>query len=425
MGSFRVELGPNAHPVHVGVGLLDRLGELALAAGLKPGRASLITDSNVARLYGTRARNALTGAGFDAVTIEVAAGEASKSLATLEQVYDRLVVANLDRSSVVFALGGGVVGDLAGFAAATYLRGLAVVQVPTTMTAQVDSALGGKTGVNHRAAKNLIGAFHQPRMIVADVTTLASLPEREFCEGLAEVIKYGAIMDAPMISALETAMPAILARDPAQLERVVDQSLRHKAAVVVSDEREGGLRKILNFGHTIGHALEASAGYGSYFHGEAVAIGMVAAAGLSSAYAGLSAGEADRLVRLIEAAGLPSRMPSGWRGQPTGHSPDQNPSDGNPGQSAAPDFAPGSPSRPPQKPGNQVAGKNAHQHFAAGLPSQSSSPVTGNDFSRDFEGALKLDKKRAGEGIEFVLLDRLGHALIRKLGFDEIVAHLA
>jgi 3-dehydroquinate synthase len=358
MGSFRVELGPNAHPVHVGVGLLDRLGELALAAGLKPGRAALLTDSNVARLYGARVQTALAAAGFDAATIEVAAGEASKSLATLEQVYDRLVASDLDRSSVVFALGGGVVGDLAGFAAATYLRGLAVVQIPTTMTAQVDSALGGKTGVNHRSAKNLIGAFHQPRMIVADVATLASLPQREFREGLAEVIKYGAIMDAPMVAALESAMPAILSRDSAQLEQIVDQSLRHKAAVVASDEREGGLRKILNFGHTIGHALEASAGYGSYFHGEAVAIGMVVAAGLSRTYAGLSGHEVDRLVGLIEASGLPSRMPAGWR-------------------------------------------------------------------RSDFERALKLDKKRAGDGVEFVLIDRLGHALTRKLDFDQIVAQIA
>jgi 3-dehydroquinate synthase len=358
MGSFRVELGPNGHSVHVGVGLLDRLGELARQAGLKPGPAALVTDANVARLYAARAHSALATAGFDASTIEIAAGEASKSLATLEQLYDRLVAAALDRSSVIFALGGGVVGDLAGYAAATYLRGLAVVQIPTTMTAQVDSALGGKTGINHRAAKNLIGAFHQPRLIVADVATLASLPEREFCEGLAEVIKYSAIMDAPMVASLETAMPAILARDPAEIERIVDQSLRHKAAIVASDEREGGLRKILNFGHTIGHALEASVGYGSYFHGEAVAIGMVAAAGLSCANAALSADESDRLVRLIGAAGLPTQMPSGWRGQ-------------------------------------------------------------------DFERALKLDKKRAGDGIEFVLIDRLGHAFTRKLGFDEVVAHLS
>jgi len=357
MDTFRVELGAQAHPVHVGAGLLDRVGELARAAGLTPGRAALITDTNVARLYGARAAGSLAAAGFAAATIEVPAGEASKSLATLGQVYDRLAAASLDRAGAIFALGGGVVGDLAGFAAATYLRGLAVVQVPTTMTAQVDSALGGKTGVNLHAAKNLVGAFHQPRLIVADVATLMTLPEREFREGLAEVIKYGAIMDAPMVGALETAMPAVLARDPDQLGRIVDQSLRHKAAVVASDEREGGLRKILNFGHTIGHALEASAGYGSYFHGEAVAIGMVAAARLSRAHAGLSAAEADRLTRLIEAAGLPTQMPPAWGGE-------------------------------------------------------------------EFKRALKLDKKRAGEDIEFVLLDRLGHALTRTLSFAEIVAHL-
>jgi 3-dehydroquinate synthase len=418
MGSFRVELGPNAHPVHVGAGLLDRLGELALAAGLKPGRAALVTDSIVARLYGTRSHKSLDAAGFDAATIEVAAGEASKSIATLEQVYDRLVAADLDRSSTVFALGGGVVGDLAGFAAATYLRGLAVVQIPTTMTAQVDSALGGKTGINHRAAKNLIGAFHQPRMIVADVALMTSLPEREFREGLAEVIKYGAIMDAPMVTALESAMPAILARDPAHLEAIVDQSLRHKAAIVASDEREGGRRKILNFGHTIGHALEASAGYGSYFHGEAVAIGMVAAAGLSRAYAGLSAGEADRLLRLIESAGLPTQLPSGWRGQT--RSSAQTPSGslspiGSPARTPSGSVGPTTSQEPRRDPtGLPVL-----------MPSGSVGLTTGQESVQDFERALKLDKKRTGEGIEFVLIDRLGHALTRKLSFDQIVAQIA
>jgi shikimate kinase / 3-dehydroquinate synthase len=221
--------------------------------------------------------------------------------------------------------------------------------------AQVDSALGGKTAVNHRAAKNLIGAFYQPRLIVADVATLMTLPEREFREGLAEVIKYGAILDAPFLDALESAMPAILARDHLRLADLVEISLRHKAHVVESDEHEGGLRKILNFGHTLGHALEASAGYGSYLHGEAVAIGMVAASALSCSYAGLSADEASRLHRLIEAAGLPTRMPAGWRGE-------------------------------------------------------------------EFMRALRLDKKRAGAEVEFILLDRLGHALTRKLGFEEIVA---
>jgi 3-dehydroquinate synthase len=362
MDSFRVELGVNAHPVYVGVDILDRLGELARASGLQPGRAALVTDSIVEGLYGACAVKALHDAGFVVTTVTVAAGEASKSLTTLAQVYDRLVEAQLDRASAIFALGGGVVGDLAGFAAATYLRGLAVVQVPTTMTAQVDSALGGKTGINHHVAKNLIGAFHQPRMIVADVATLATLPDREFREGLGEVIKYGAIMDAPMVAELESTMFSILARDPSTLERIVNQSLRHKAAVVSGDEREGGLRKILNFGHTIGHAIEASAGYGSYLHGEAVAIGMVAAAGLSRAHAGLSSADVDRLTRLIETAGLPTEIPSAWRG--------------------------------------------------AGV-------------SENFERALKLDKKRAGQGVEFVLLDRLGHALTRKLTFAEIIAPLS
>ena len=355
MGAFRIELGASSHQVHVGIGLLDRIGDLTRDAGLKRGRAALLTDSNVAKLYAVRVLKTLAAAGFDARLIEVAAGEPSKSLATLERIYDDLVQAELDRSSIIFALGGGVVGDLAGFAAATYLRGLPLVQIPTTLVAQVDSALGGKTAVNHRSAKNLIGAFYQPKLIVADVATLTTLPDREFREGLGEVIKYGAIMDTDFFTSLEQGMSAILARDPNRLTDIVERSLRHKANVVESDEHEGGLRKILNFGHTLGHALEASSGYGSYLHGEAVAIGMVAAARLSCAYAGLSADEASRLERLIEAARLPTRMPAGWR-------------------------------------------------------------------DAEFTRALKLDKKRADDKVEFVLLDRLGHALTRKLSFDEIIA---
>jgi 3-dehydroquinate synthase len=358
MGTFRIDLGASSHQVHVGIALLDRIGDLALGAGLKPGRAVLLTDSNVATLYAAWAIEALAAAGFDVKLIEVPAGEASKSIAMLERVYDRLVASELDRSSAVFALGGGVVGDLAGFAAATYLRGLPLVQIPTTVVAQVDSALGGKTAVNHRAAKNLIGAFYQPRLIVADVATLTTLPDREFREGLAEVIKYGAIMDPQFFATLDREMPSILARDHNRLMEIVEISLRHKARIVESDEHEGGLRKILNFGHTLGHALEASSGYGSYLHGEAVAIGMVAAAHLSCAYTGLSADEVSRLEHLIEASRLPTQMPAGWR-------------------------------------------------------------------DAEFMRALKLDKKRAGDQVEFVLLDRLGHALTRKLSFDEIVAKLA
>ncbi|MGH8013686.1 MAG: 3-dehydroquinate synthase [Candidatus Binataceae bacterium] len=358
MDSFNVELGPNPHQVHVGADLLALCGELARKAGLTSERVAILSDTNVARLYGERVRIALEHAGFKPELIEIPAGETSKSLAMLARVYDRLVAAELDRGGVLFALGGGVVGDLGGFAAATYLRGIALVQLPTTIIAQVDSALGGKTGINHDKAKNLIGAFYQPRLIIADTTTLESLPEREFREGLAEVIKYGAIMDAPMLTSLEREMPAILRRDAARLEMIIAQSLRHKAAIVVSDEREGGPRKLLNFGHTIGHALEAAAGYGSYFHGEAVAVGMVAAARLSCAFAGLGMEEAARLQRLIEMAGLPTTMPPGW-------------------------------------------------------------------FDKTFVDALRLDKKRSGEAIEFVLLDRLGHALTRKLGFDQILAQLS
>jgi 3-dehydroquinate synthase len=357
MRTFRVELGPLSHPVHVGAGLLERLGELAREARLGPGRAILVTDSNVGPLYAGRAIASLSQAGFKPSKIEIPAGEASKSLATLSDIYDRMVEAELDRQSPVFALGGGVVGDLAGFAAASFMRGVPLVQVPTTVVAAVDSSLGGKTGVNHPRAKNLIGAFYQPRMIVADVSTLKTLGEREFREGLAEVIKYGAIMDAPMVAELERGLGAILSREPDAIESMVERSLRHKASIVERDEREGGLRKILNFGHTIGHAIEASAGYGRYLHGEAVAVGMVAALRLSRVYAGLAADEAARLERLIRAAGLPVAMPSGWRAE-------------------------------------------------------------------DFEGALRLDKKRADEGVEFVLIDRLGHALRKKLRFDEIFAAL-
>ncbi len=357
MSSFRVELGPNSHDVHIGAGLLGQLGVLAAASGLKPAAAALITDSNVGRLYAAAAMASLDSAGFRPVAITIPAGEASKSLATLAEIYDRLTEAQLDRSCAIFALGGGVVGDLAGLAAATYLRGLPLVQIPTTVVGQVDSALGGKTAINHHAAKNLIGAFYQPRLIVADIATLTTLPEREFREGLAEVIKYGAIMDAPFLDWLEVSVSAIHARDPAVFEIVVERSLRHKGFVVANDEREGGLRKILNFGHTLGHALEASAGYGAYLHGEAVAIGMAAAARLSHQYAALPLASRARLEALIASAGLPLELPAGWR----------------------------------------------------------------DDI---FLKALRLDKKRAGDAFEFLLLVRLGHAFTRRLTLYEIFAAL-
>jgi 3-dehydroquinate synthase len=356
--TFSVALGARSYPVHVGAGILDELGALTMEAGLRGGRVAVVTDSTVGPLYLSRVASALDGAKFDPITIEIAAGEASKSLATLETIYDRLVEANMERGGAVIALGGGVVGDLAGFAAATYLRGVPLVQIPTTLVAQVDSALGGKTGVNHRVAKNLIGAFYEPRMVLADVETLGTLGAREFREGLAEVIKYGAIMDAPLLDELEQRRDAVVAREARALEQIVERSLRHKASVVERDEQESGLRRILNFGHTVGHALEAGAGYGRYLHGEAVAIGMVAAARLSETYAGLSAAESERLRTLIARTGLPVEMPSGWAGE-------------------------------------------------------------------EFARALNLDKKRSGDGIEFVLLDRLGHALTHRIHCDEIISRLS
>ena len=313
MDTFRVALGPESHPVHVGDAILDELGELSRAAGVKSGPVALVTDSNVARHYSARAAAALQKSGFVPKLIVIPAGEGSKSSAVLQDVYDQMIDAEIDRGGAIFALGGGVVGDLAGFAAASYLRGIAVVQVPTTLVAQVDSSLGGKTGVNHPRAKNLIGAFHQPSAIVADVGTLITLPEREFREGLAEAIKYGAIMDVAMLTDLERDLDRIVSRDLVTLEALVARSLRLKATVVTADEREGGLRKILNFGHTLGHALEASAGYGTYLHGEAVAIGMAAAATLSEKFGGLSADEASRLVRLIRRTGLRTEMPPKFR----------------------------------------------------------------------------------------------------------------
>jgi 3-dehydroquinate synthase len=311
MAGFRVELGPAAHRVEIGAGLLDRLGELAAAQGLS-GRCAIISDRNVARLFADRAVRALKAGGLDPVTFEVEPGETSKSLATLERVYDFLIEAELDRAASIFALGGGVVGDLAGFAGATFLRGVTLVQVPTTLLAQVDSALGGKTAVNHPRGKNLIGAVYQPRLIVADVELLRGLPEREFREGMAEVIKYGAILDAPFIGELERDLQPVLARDTKLLEKIVDRCLRHKAYVVERDEHEAELRTILNFGHTVGHALENSAGYGRYLHGEAIAIGMVAACRLSCALTGLAPKSAERLRNLITAYGLPATLPAGW-----------------------------------------------------------------------------------------------------------------
>jgi 3-dehydroquinate synthase len=256
-------------------------------------------------LYAGRAQAALEQSGFKPAIITVPAGETAKSLGSVQACYDQLAAHRLERKSFIVALGGGVVGDLAGFVAATYLRGIAFVQVPTTLLAQVDSSVGGKVGVNLKAGKNLVGAFYQPRLVLCDLSTLRSLPEREYRSGLAEVIKYGIIADAPFFRKLERVMPQLLFRKARILADVVARCCQIKAMVVGEDETESGLRAILNFGHTIGHGLEAISGYGKYLHGEAISIGQVLAARLSAELLGMPAKDVTRIERLFARAGLP------------------------------------------------------------------------------------------------------------------------
>jgi 3-dehydroquinate synthase len=304
MRIVQVPLGNRSYSIKVGAGLLPRLG--AECARLKLGRrCAVITDSNVGKRYAPAALKSLAASGFEPVLITVPAGEKSKCVAMVEKCYDQLAAHRLERASFIVALGGGVVGDLAGFVAATYLRGIPFVQVPTTLLAQVDSSVGGKTGVNLKAGKNLIGCFYQPRLVLCDLDTFKTLPKREYVSGLAEVIKYGIICDAVFFAQLERNLPKLLQRDSATLRDVVARCCEIKADVVGQDETEGGLRAILNFGHTIGHAIENSSGYGKFLHGEAIAIGQVAAAKLSFALTGLTGGDSGRIRDLFKRAGLP------------------------------------------------------------------------------------------------------------------------
>lgn len=303
MRNVRVSLGDRSYSIHVGAGLLPTLGRACARLGLGR-RCAVITDATVAPLFARKAVDSLVAAGFDAVTLVVPAGEKAKSLKVVADCYDRLAAHRLERKSFVVALGGGVVGDLAGFVAATYLRGVPFVQVPTTLLSQVDSSVGGKVGVNLKAGKNLVGAFHQPRVVLCDLDAFATLPDREFRAGLAEVIKYGIIHDAPLFRRLERDLDRILARDKAVLAAVIARCCAIKADVVSQDETESGLRAILNFGHTIGHGLEAISAYGKYLHGEAISIGQVAAAHLSTK-TGLAAADVARIRGLFGRAGLP------------------------------------------------------------------------------------------------------------------------
>ena len=305
--TVRVELGARSYPIRIGHGLLavpESFGDLSSS-----GICVIVSNETVEPLYGARLAATLASLGPRVETIVLPDGESYKEWATLQRIFDALLAAHADRATTIVALGGGVIGDLAGFAAASFMRGVPYVQVPTTLLAQVDSSVGGKTAINHPMGKNLIGAFHQPAAVVIDVDTLDTLPQRELVAGLAEVIKYGAVADDAFLDWIEANVPALLARDKQALVAAVTRSCRIKADVVGADERESGVRAILNFGHTFAHAIETGTGYGTWLHGEAVGCGMVMAADLSVRLGLIDRARADRLARIVVAAGLPSKAP--------------------------------------------------------------------------------------------------------------------
>jgi 3-dehydroquinate synthase len=308
MPTLTVALAERSYRIHIGAGLLDRAGELLTSP--RPARAIIVTNPVVATHHLAPLETALSRSGVRCEAVLIPDGEKHKDWATLYDLHTRLLELGAERSTLLVALGGGVIGDLAGFAAATYQRGMPLLQVPTTLLAQVDSSVGGKTAVNHPLGKNMIGAFHQPSAVIIDTTTLSTLPEREYVAGIAEVIKYGAACDSTFFEWLETNVDRVLARDADAIAHAVLESCRIKAQVVARDEREAGERAVLNFGHTFGHAIEAATGYGTWLHGEAIAAGMVLAASLSQRASGLGVDDANRLKRLIDRAGLPVAPPA-------------------------------------------------------------------------------------------------------------------
>ncbi len=302
-----IDLADRSYAICIGTSLLD---DARIFAGLpKASVAVIVSNTTVAPLYAARLQAALQGSYKTIHTIVLPDGEAYKTWETLNLIFDALLGHSCDRKTTLFALGGGVVGDMTGFAAASYMRGVPFVQVPTTLLAQVDSSVGGKTGINHPLGKNMVGAFYQPQLVLCDLSTLTTLPARELSAGLAEVIKYGPIADMAFFDWIEANMDALLARDPAALAYAVKRSCEIKAWVVGQDEREAGLRAILNFGHTFGHAIEAGLGYGQWLHGEAVGCGMVMAAHLSQRLGLVDLPFVIRLTALIKKAGLPTVAP--------------------------------------------------------------------------------------------------------------------
>ena len=310
MENLNVELGERSYPIHIGPATLR--DPQWLRPALEGQRVAVVTNETVGPLHGAALRASLGHCGIreEPLWIELPDGEVHKTLATVESILTRLLEARLDRGSRIVALGGGVVGDIAGFAAAIYQRGIDFVQVPTTLLAQVDSSVGGKTGVNHPLGKNMIGAFHQPRAVIIDTDTLKTLPERELRAGLAEVIKYGLIRDAGFFAWLEEHIDALRALDPEALAHAIRRSCACKAEVVAADERESGQRALLNLGHTFGHAIEAGMGYGEWLHGEAVGTGMAMAVRMSERMGWLDTAERERAEALIRRAGLSLEPPT-------------------------------------------------------------------------------------------------------------------
>ena len=304
---LNVDLGERSYPITIGPRLLDDAA--LLARHVDGGKAAIVTNTTVAPLYLERVAGALRAAGREVVEIVLPDGEEHKNWTSLNLVFDALLQHKCDRKTTIVALGGGVIGDLAGFAASSYMRGVPFVQVPTTLLSQVDSSVGGKTGINHPLGKNMIGAFYQPRAVIADTATLDTLPPRELAAGLAEVIKHGAILDAAYFDWIEANIAKLVAREPDAMAYAIARSCEIKAEVVRKDEREGGLRAVLNFGHTFGHAIEAGLGFGTWLHGEAVGCGMVMAADLSARLGLVDAATVARVRSLVKAAGLPTVAP--------------------------------------------------------------------------------------------------------------------
>ena len=308
MRTLEVALGARTYPIHIGAGLLGR-PELVLPH-LKTAQVALVSNETVAPLYLDAFARPLREHGVRVTEIILPDGERHKNWQTLNLIFDALLERRCERSATLVALGGGVIGDLAGFAAATYQRGVSFIQVPTTLLAQVDSSVGGKTGINHPLGKNMIGAFHQPRLVLADTDTLKTLPDRELRAGLAEVIKYGLIRDLPFLEWLEASISKLLARDAEALTYAIERSCTNKAEIVAADETESGVRALLNLGHTFGHAIEAGLGYGEWLHGEAIAAGTVMAADLSRRMGWLTEADVQRVTDLLQRAGLPVTGPA-------------------------------------------------------------------------------------------------------------------